>query len=70
MKAAIKSIRAEGPDKIVVAIPVSPPDTLEAIRQEADEVVCPDAPWYFQAVGQFYEEFYQTSDEEVIALMS
>jgi len=70
MKAAIQSIRAEGADEIIVAIPVSPPETLKEIRSMVDEVICLDAPGYFQAVGQFYIDFSPTQDEEVIALMS
>lgn len=69
MKAAIKSIRAEGADKIVVAVPVSPGDTLEEIKELADEVIALDTPFFFQAVGQFYEDFSQTEDDEVIALL-
>jgi len=70
MKAAIQSIRAEGADKIIVAVPVSPPDTLQEIRTMVDEVICLDAPVFFQAVGQFYMDFSPTEDEEVVALMS
>jgi len=66
MKAAIGWVRAEKAARIVVAIPVSPPDTLEEVRSLADEVVCLVAPPFFSAVGQFYEDFSQTSDEEVM----
>ncbi|NGX41927.1 MAG: putative phosphoribosyl transferase [Chlamydiae bacterium] len=69
MKAAIKSIKAEGAKKIVVAVPVSPPDTVAEVRDIVDEVVCLDAPIFFQAVGQFYEDFRPTEDEEVVELM-
>ncbi len=69
MKAAIRSARSQGVLKIVVAIPVSPPSTLDEMEELADEVVCLDAPLYFQAVGQFYEDFSPTEDEEVVALM-
>lgn len=69
MKAAIKSIRSEGAEEIVVAVPVSPPDTLDEIEAIVDEVVCLGTPLYFQAVGQFYNDFSPTEDEEVIALM-
>jgi putative phosphoribosyl transferase len=70
MKAAIRSVRAEGAKKVVVAIPVSPPDTLEEMKTLADEVICLLTPRYFQAVGQFYENFEPTEDEEVIDLMN
>lgn len=69
MKAAILSVRAEHPKKIVAAVAVSPPDTLEEIRELADEVICPYAPASFQAVGQFYDNFAQVTDDEVIELM-
>ena len=69
MKAAIKSLRAEGVEKIIVAVPISPPDTLEEVQQQVDEVLCLDAPPFFQAVGQFYEDFRPTEDEEVIELL-
>jgi len=69
MKAAIQSMKSQGAKKIIAAIPVSPPDTLEEIRAMCQEVVCLDAPAYFQAVGQFYSNFQQTSDEEVIQLL-
>jgi poly-gamma-glutamate synthesis protein (capsule biosynthesis protein) len=66
MKAAIGWVRAERASRIVVAIPVSPPDTLTEVKALADEVVCLLAPAFFSAVGQFYEDFSQTSDEEVM----
>lgn len=66
MRAAIKSVRAQGAGKVVVAIPVSPPDTYDLIQNEADEIICLDTPFNFSAVGQFYENFSQTEDEEVV----
>lgn len=69
MKAAILSVKQEAAQKVVVAVPVSPVETLAEIRQEADEVVCLSTPAFFMAVGQFYEEFNQVDDNEVIALM-
>lgn len=70
MKAAIRSLRREGAESIVVAVPVSPSDTLRSIRQLADEVVCLSSPPFFQAVGQFYEDFSSTEDEEVVEIMA
>lgn len=70
MKAAIKTVQAEGAEKIIVAVPVSPPDTLEEIRSEVDEVVCIKAPPFFSAVGEFYENFNSTEDDEVIDLLN
>jgi len=69
MKAAIQSVKAEGSHAIIVAIPVAPPDTLEEVQELAEKVICLYAPTYFSAVGQFYEEFKPTSDEEVIHLL-
>lgn len=69
MQAAIRSVREEGVESIVAVVPVSPVETLRMIRDEVDEVVCLDTPEFFQAVGQFYEDFGQTSDEEVIDLL-
>lgn len=69
MHAAINLVKALGAGKIVVAVPVSPPDTLRDIESEVDEVVCLHAPEFFQAVGQFYQNFNQTEDEEVIELL-
>lgn len=69
MKAAIQSIKEGGASKIVVAIPVAPPDTLREIMHMVNEVVCLLAPPFFSAVGEFYEDFSQTEDSEVIELL-
>jgi len=69
MRAAIMSAKAMGAQKIVVAVPVSPADTLKKIKQEVDEVICLATPETFFGVGQFYDIFAQTEDEEVIELM-
>ena len=69
LKAAIKSVRQKKPKKIVVAVPVGASDSIEEIKKEVDEVVCLYTPLFFGAVGQFYEEFGQTEDEEVIEIM-
>ena len=69
MIAAIREIRNMKPEKIVVAIPVAPPETVEELKQEADEVVCLQTPRLFFAVGQWYENFKQYSDKEVIKLL-
>ena len=70
MRAAVKALRQRGAAKIVVAVPVGPPDTCKEFEDEADEVVCASAPEYFQAVGQYYEDFSQTTDEEVRELLA
>ena len=66
---AIQSLRADGVKKIVLAVPVAAPDSLKKIEKEVDEVVCLAAPPLFYAVGQFYKEFAQTTDEEIIYLL-
>ena len=70
MRAAVKALRQQGAAKIVVAVPVGPPDTCREIEQEADETICLSTPPFFQAVGQYYEDFSQTSDEHVRELLS
>src|SRR6516165_6496925 len=70
MRAAVKALRQRGAAKIVVAVPVGPPDTCREFEDVADEVVCASAPEYFQAVGQYYEDFSQTSDQEVRELLA
>jgi putative phosphoribosyl transferase len=69
MIAALHALRAKQPKKLICAVPVSPPDTLEKIRPFADEVVCLSAPEMFYAVGQFYMDFPQIEDEEVMRLL-
>jgi putative phosphoribosyl transferase len=69
MRAAVKAVRQSGAAKIVMAVPVGPPDTCHDIAQEADETICLITPPFFQAVGQYYEDFSQTSDDDVRALL-
>lgn len=69
-QAALQALRRAGPDRLVLAVPVAPPDTLARLSGEADEIVCLLRPSWFSAVGQFYEDFDQTSDEEVISLLA
>jgi putative phosphoribosyl transferase len=70
MRAAVKALRQRDTTKIVVAVPVGPPDTCEELSQEADEAICLSTPPFFQAVGQYYEDFSQTSDEDVRELLT
>lgn len=65
MRASIRAIKAEQPEKIVLAVPVAPPDVLDEMRREVDEVVCLATPEPFFAVGAWYRHFEQTTDEEV-----
>jgi putative phosphoribosyl transferase len=69
MRAAVKALRQCGAAKIVVAVPVGPPDTCHEIEEQADETICLSMPEFFQAVGQYYEDFSQTTDEDVRELL-
>jgi putative phosphoribosyl transferase len=70
MTAAIRVTRKQRPSRVVVAVPVAPPDVPRRLREEADDVVCLYAPVEFLAVGQFYRQFEQLSDQEVVALLA
>jgi len=71
MKAAIQDARARNPSKLVVAIPVVPADTARALQSMVDDLVALDIDEnYLGAVGAYYENFDQTTDEEVVALLS
>jgi predicted phosphoribosyltransferase len=70
MIAALHALRARKPQRLICAVPVAPPETLERVRSYCDEIVCLDAPELFYAVGQFYGDFPQVSDEEVVGLLS
>lgn len=69
MMVAVAALRAERPARIVVAVPVGSPDSCAAMRAVADEVICSMTPEPFQAVGLWYDDFSQTSDEEVHELL-
>jgi putative phosphoribosyl transferase len=69
MQAAIASLRRHRPARIVVAIPVAPPESLDELRAQVDEVVCWTTPDPFYAVGAAYDDFAQVSDDEVRALL-
>jgi putative phosphoribosyl transferase len=70
MRAAVAALRARGPAQIVAAAPTAAPQACEDFRHEVDEVVCLDMPAAFLAVGERYEDFSETSDEEVRALLA
>lgn len=69
MKAAVQAVRAHAPARIVVAVPVGSPETCREFTDLADEVLCARAPEHFAAVGQWYLDFSQTTDEEVRNLL-
>lgn len=69
MIAALHSVRARGPERLVCAVPVAAPESLELVRPYADEVVCLFAPDDFGAVGRFYAVFDQVPDDDVVAML-
>ncbi|MBM3127319.1 MAG: phosphoribosyltransferase [Chloroflexi bacterium] len=69
MLAALRALRQAQPARLILAIPVGPPETIQRLARESDQVVVLDTPEPFWAVGRFYAQFDQTSDEEVIALL-
>ncbi len=69
MEAAIWAVRHEDPQQIIAAIPVASEEAVERIADDVDEVLCLRMPSYFMAVGQFYLEFGQTTDEEVLDIL-
>jgi putative phosphoribosyl transferase len=68
-QAGIETVRRRGAQRVVLAVPVAPPDTLAWLRPKADEVVCLTTPEPFYAVGNFFEEWPQVTDDEVRALL-
>ncbi len=69
MKAALASVKNRGAKSVTAAVPVGPPSTIEELKRQADRVVCLYMPESFYAIGEFYEDFAQTSDYEVIDLL-
>ena len=69
MKAALRAVRKRGAREVVLAVPVAPIDAIEDLRDEVDAVVCLETPDVFGAIGYFYDDFRQVSDDEVIAIL-
>jgi putative phosphoribosyl transferase len=69
MRAAVRALRLHAPARVIVAVPIAAAETCEAIRREADEIVCALTPRPFVSVGIWYEDFSQTTDEEVCRLL-
>jgi predicted phosphoribosyltransferase len=69
MTACLRQLTEAGAARVVVGVPVGPPDTIEGLLSEADEVVCVETPPHFGAVGSFYRDFEQVSDEEAIGYL-
>jgi predicted phosphoribosyltransferase len=70
MRAAVTALQQQQPARIVIAVPTASPDTSEALKAEADDVVCAMTPEPFFAVGHWYEDFTQTTDDEVRELLA
>jgi putative phosphoribosyl transferase len=70
MRAAVEALKKHAVGRCVVAVPVAAPETCADLRSEVDEIVCATTPTTFYGVGQFYENFSQTSDEQVRALLA
>ncbi len=70
MRAAILAMKHLKPDKIIVAVPIAAPDSAKSLAKIADEIICVATPEPFYGVGMWYDQFPQTSDEEVIDLLS
>ena len=70
LRAGIRAVRQLAPAKLVVAIPVAPPETCKRLAGEVEEIVCAATPENFRAVGQFYDEFREVSDAEVTSLLA
>jgi len=70
MRAAAAALRKQGVAKIVVAVPVGAPETCRELEAEVDELICAFTPEHFHGVGQFYEDFSQTTDEEVREMLA
>ena len=69
MLATLALIRQQSPKKIIVALPVAPADSLEKVKQRADEVICLEVPAQFRGVSQFYRDFRQVEDDTAIQLL-
>lgn len=68
-RAALQAIRNRKPKELVLAVPVAPPDTIKQLRQDVDNLVCLETPELFGAIGYFYLDFRQVSDQEVVAIL-
>lgn len=69
VKAAIAALKEEKLAKLVLALPVGPPETVETLRTMVDELICLETPLYFMAVGAHYQDFTQVTDQEVVDLL-
>jgi len=70
MQAALWTIRQEAPERLIAALPVGPGDTVKRLAAFTDELLCLRAPTFFGAIGQFYKQFEQVEDDEVLAILT
>jgi predicted phosphoribosyltransferase len=68
-RAALRAVKSREPKKLILAVPVAPPDALDSLRPEVDEIVCLETHESFGAIGFFYADFRQIEDDEVIAIL-
>lgn len=68
--AAVQWLKTLTPGKIIIAVPVAPPDVAANLSKQVDTVICPIQPYDFMAVGQYYQDFSQTSDQEVVDILT
>ena len=69
VRVSLRAVRAKDPARLVLAVPVAPPDVVQELAAEVDDLICLHRPMPFGAIGRFYADFPQTPDEEVIALL-
>ena len=69
VRAALIGVRRNSPKRLILAVPVAPPDTVESLRKDVDELICLEAPEAFRAIGEFYVEFSQLEDADVVDLL-
>jgi putative phosphoribosyl transferase len=70
VRAALKALRRGNPKRLILAVPVAPPDTVASLSSEVDDLICLDSPSYFRAISMFYGRFDQVSDDEVVNLLA
>jgi putative phosphoribosyl transferase len=69
VRAALQALRRRQPARLVLAVPVAPPEVIVALRAQVDDLVCLSQPAYFSAVGVHYADFHQVPDDEVVSLL-
>jgi putative phosphoribosyl transferase len=70
VRAALKALRRRKPARLILAVPVAPPETIDALAADVDQIVCLEQPSPFYAIGLYYIDFHQVSDEEVMAALA